>query len=141
MSAPHTYTPALIPRARVLRTRMSGAERKMWYECLRDFPYRFRRQRPFGNYILDFYCPSLKLAVEIDGDSHYGDDAQAYDAARSMFLASQGVQVVRFLNRDVLLAFGDVYRALFAVVEARAPSGQIAVSSRFQTTLLQCEQS
>ena len=55
----------------------------------------FRRQHPFGSIILDFYCPSRKLALEIDGSTHWDDDARARDAARDRWLAAQGVHVIR----------------------------------------------
>jgi very-short-patch-repair endonuclease len=55
----------------------------------------FRRQHPVGSMILDFYCPALKLALEVDGATHWGDDAQLRDAARDRWLARQGVEVMR----------------------------------------------
>ncbi len=55
----------------------------------------FRRQHPFGNIILDFYCPSAALAVEVDGATHWHDEAQAKDDARDAWLKQQGVEVLR----------------------------------------------
>lgn len=56
---------------RSLRKNMTDAERKLWYEYLRPCPYKFTRQKSVGPYILDFYCASAQLAVEIDGSQHY----------------------------------------------------------------------
>jgi very-short-patch-repair endonuclease len=67
---------------------------------------RFRRQHPIGAYIVDFYCPSARLAVEIDGYSHA--DALARDAKRTAFLAAQDVRVIRFSNDEVLKKLDEV---------------------------------
>lgn len=65
---------------RSLRKNMTDAERKLWYEYLRPCPYKFTRQKSVGPYILDFYCASAQLAVEIDGSQHYEPQGQQ-DAA------------------------------------------------------------
>ena len=64
--------------------------------------HQFRRQKPIGNYIVDFYCPSASLVIEIDGGQHYTDDGQAGDARRDEYLRSLGLEVLRFSNFDVL---------------------------------------
>ena len=63
--------------------------------------YKFRRQFGIGRYVVDFYCPALKLAIEIDGDSHFIDNAPQYDNQRQIFIESLGINVLRFTNRDV----------------------------------------
>ncbi len=60
-----------------------------------------RRQHSVGNYILDFYCPSEKLAIELDGEVHYGDAARVYDYERRLFLEYYGIKVLRFENKKV----------------------------------------
>jgi very-short-patch-repair endonuclease len=62
---------------------------------------KFRRQFSIGPYILDFYCPALKLAIEVDGDSHFQDGVTQYDAKRQAFIESLGIKVVRFLNTEI----------------------------------------
>ena len=62
---------------------------------------KFVRQHSVGNYILDFYCPSEKLAVELDGARHFSGQGAAEDRERTAFLDSKGIRVVRFENRDV----------------------------------------
>ena len=116
-----TYTHNLIPRARDLRTNMTEPEKRIWYQCLKQLPYRFRRQRPFGHYIVDFYCASHKLVVEIDGDSHASDGAQVYDAERTAYLQELGLRVVRFSNREVMESLDGVYERL---VEELTPLGK-----------------
>jgi very-short-patch-repair endonuclease len=99
------YRASLTPRARSLRRDPTPAERKLWYEFLRDLPQKFTRQKPLGRYIVDFYCSPLQLAIELDGDSHYADGAQAYDAMRSAELEHRGVRVLRFTNAEVMQQF------------------------------------
>ena len=70
---------------------------------LRPCPYKFTRQKSVGPYILDFYCASAQLAVEIDGSQHYEPQGQQQDAARTAYLQAFGIFVLRFSNRDVLL--------------------------------------
>ena len=96
------YNKNLVPRAKELRKNMTLAEKKLWYDYLRDFKYRVHRQRPIDNFIVDFYCPQLKLVIEVDGDSHYTENAQEYDRQRTEILQGYGLKVIRFNNHDVL---------------------------------------
>ena len=81
---------------------MTIEERRLWYEYLHNYPYQFRRQVSFGNYILDFYCSAAKLAVELDGSQHYEMAEQKYDASRTKYLNELGNAVLRFSNADVM---------------------------------------
>ena len=63
--------------------------------------YKFRRQHSVGAYILDFYCPSEKLAIELDGPSHFTDEAPEYDQQRTVYLNALNIRVLRFLNTDL----------------------------------------
>ena len=81
---------------------MTKAEKKLWYDYLRNFQFRVHRQRPIDNFIVDFYCPKLKLIIEVDGDSHYRGDAPEYDRQRTNILEGYGLKVVRFTNEEVL---------------------------------------
>ena len=62
------YNKNLVSRAKELRQNMTLAEKKIWYDYLRDFKYRVHKQRPIDNFTVDFYCPKLKLVIEIDAD-------------------------------------------------------------------------
>ena len=73
---------------------------------------RFFRQYSIGPYILDFYCPTVKLAVELDGGQHNHSDNREYDAARSEYLKAQGIDVMRFWNNEVLLDVQSVLSKL-----------------------------
>ena len=96
------YNPDLLQRAKTLRKNMTPAERKLWNECLSLLGIRVYRQRPIGNFIVDFYCSSRKLVIEVDGDSHTPKPAKIYDQERTNVFNGYGLQVVRFTNREVL---------------------------------------
>jgi very-short-patch-repair endonuclease len=91
-------------RARQLRHEASLPERVLWQalKARRLGGLRFRRQHPVGPYILDFYCVSARLAVEIDGEGHNFAERAAKDVARDRWLASKGIRVPRFAAADVL---------------------------------------
>jgi very-short-patch-repair endonuclease len=83
-----------------MRHAPTRAERKVWW-WLRDRQftgYKFRRQVPIGRYIVDFYCVELELAIELDGPHHNAVDMSDYDSARTIFLRSRGIEVVRIPN-------------------------------------------
>ena len=84
------YNRALVERARELRKNMTPAEKKLWNECLRHLDVSVSRQRPIDNFIVDFYIPSLKLVVEVDGDSH-SEQGKARDAERTSVLEGYGL--------------------------------------------------
>ncbi|BET57747.1 endonuclease domain-containing protein [Geobacter sp. 60473] len=115
-----TYTKSLIPRARDMRSNMTEPEKRMWYQCLKHLPLRFRRQRPVGPYIVDFYCAELKLVIEIDGAGHATDEGIVYDAGRTAFLEGLGLRVIRFGNHEVMNNIEGVFESLQK--EVRPPS-------------------
>jgi very-short-patch-repair endonuclease len=111
------YNPDLVERARELRRNMTPAERQLW-EYLKHAPYRFLRQRPIDHFIVDFYCPALRLVIEVDGEQHYTEEGKAYDAERDTILQSYGLRVVRFRNEEVLRHFESVRQRIEAVFES-----------------------
>jgi very-short-patch-repair endonuclease len=86
---------------------------------------RFRRQHALGPYILDFYCPAARLAVEVDGIVHEGEGAARHDARRDAWLASKGVRVLRFPASSVLRD-EELEGVIEAIVAAAAPSTSFA---------------
>ena len=102
------YRRRLKGSARELRHEPTPAERKLWYEFLRDLPLRFSRQKPLGNYIADFYCASRLLIIEVDGDSHFTQSGERYDAQRTAVLESKGLRLLRFTNLEVMEQFESV---------------------------------
>ena len=95
------YNSDLRDRARDLRRSMTREEKLLWSDFLRSYPLRFRRQRPIGEYIVDFYCPKARLVVELDGHSHFTDSGRRADACRTAYLESQGLKVIRFPDYEV----------------------------------------
>jgi very-short-patch-repair endonuclease len=95
--------PPLKSRRKELRNGSTPAEVKLWSMLQHSNlgGYKFRRQHSIGYYILDFYCPSERVAVELDGDSHFTDDAIDYDHERTAYLNALNIKVIRFLNTDV----------------------------------------
>ncbi len=69
---------------------MTSAEKKLWYGYLRTFKFTVLRQRPIDYFIVDFYCPTLKLVIEVDGESHYSNDGKDYDGERTQRLEGSG---------------------------------------------------
>ncbi len=86
-----------------LRKNIPKAEQMLWYrlKAKRFLNIKFRRQNSIGPYIADFYCAELKLAIEIDGDSHFSEDGIKHDKQRTGYLKSEGIDVIRFTNNDV----------------------------------------
>jgi very-short-patch-repair endonuclease len=87
-------------RARQLRRSATVSEQRIWnWLRNRSFSgFKFRRQVPVARYVLDFYCPSLKLAIELDGHQHDMLGVAVYDDHRTTFLKSRGIEVVRIEN-------------------------------------------
>ena len=106
-------------RAQTLRKEMTKEEKHLWYDFLKTHPFQFRRQVPFGPYIVDFYCHRAKLVVELDGSQHYDPEEQKKDAERTRYLESQGLKVLRFSNLDVIRRFRGVCEAIDMTVEER----------------------
>ena len=102
------YRRSLKTNAQSLRRDPTPAERKLWFEFLRELPVRFTRQKPLGGYIADFYCASHLLVVEVDGDSHFTDRGESYDAGRTAALGATGIRVVRVTNLEVMDQFEGV---------------------------------
>ena len=102
------YNKSNIPLAKNLRKNMTPWERKLWYEFLRDYPVRFQRQKAIGNYIVDFYCASAKIVIELDGSQHYEDKGIKKDIIRDEYLKENGITVLRYSNLDINKNFNSV---------------------------------
>jgi len=107
-------------KARVLRRQLTLPEVMLWQQ-LRQSPagLRFRRQHPAGPYVLDFFCATRLLAIEVDGAVHDLDAQWQHDLARDAWLVRQGVLVMRLPARDVLVDCGDVVDRIVATALAR----------------------
>ena len=87
-----------------LRTRGTRAELVLWLSLRKRqvLGYKFRRQHGVGKYVLDFFCPELLLAIEVDGASHDSEEACLYDAERQREIERTGIRFLRFTNDEVL---------------------------------------
>jgi very-short-patch-repair endonuclease len=102
-------------RARDLRKLMTGVELKLWSRLrLRQMAgLRFRRQVPFGNYIVDFACFEPKIIIELDGSQHA--EQVDYDEQRTKYLKMYGYTVLRFWNNEILNEIEDVLQMIWNV--------------------------
>jgi very-short-patch-repair endonuclease len=118
------YNPQLKTRARSLRTNLTDAEHRLWSRLRRRqiSGIQFYRQKPIGNYIVDFYAPGVQLVVEVDGSHHSALAEARYDAERSEYLEKLGLMVLRFNDRQVLTETDSVVEEIFrAVSEKKIP--------------------
>ncbi len=114
MQTRHRFHPLILQRSREMRHPQTAAEATLWQHLRnRNFEYKFRRQHPIEKFIIDFYCPAVKLCIEVDGDSHLEPRQQEYDLARTQFLESLGCTMVRFTNDEVRF---DVIAVLQSIV-------------------------
>ena len=117
----YTYTTMHRERVRSLRKNLTLAEKKLWFILRKKqlAAFRFRRQVPIGNYIVDFACHSVKVIVEADGGQHDEPEQRAYDKRRTQWLEKQGYQVLRFWNNEILSGrkVGERVDSLEAVLE------------------------
>ena len=104
----YSYNKKLVTNAQELRRNMTAEERHLWYDFLKRLPVPVKRQKNIGNYILDFYIPSAKLAIEIDGRQHKLVENREDDRIRDEFLNSLGITVVRYTNDDIRNRFQAV---------------------------------
>ena len=106
-------------KAQNLRKDATKEENLLWYKFLRRYPVQFRRQYIIGNYIVDFYCHRARLIVELDGSQHCEPKQVEFDRARSAYLESLGLYVLRFSNLDVMQQFGIVCDVINRTVTSR----------------------
>ncbi|AHJ27498.1 endonuclease domain-containing protein [Nodularia spumigena CS-584] len=105
-----------LEKRRLLRQNITKAEKLIW-DNIRDRQLencKFRRQYSVDRFVIDFYSAELKLAIEIDGDSHFQNGAAEYDQARQEFMESVGIKFIRFTNNDV---YGNLSGVLESIVQ------------------------
>ncbi|MFH1259868.1 MAG: endonuclease domain-containing protein [Elusimicrobiota bacterium] len=98
-----SYDNRLKKHSRQLRKNMTDAEALLWSKIrgkqLKS--YQFYRQKPIGNFIVDFYCPKRNLIIELDGGQHYTEEGKAKDNDRDKYLEGAGLRVLRFSDREI----------------------------------------
>jgi len=112
---PEPLPPKLLAAARTLRQNMTDAELLLWSLLRRQQlgGFRFRRQHPFGNYILDFYCCNVHLGIELDGGQHNAPGQRALDQRRTEELSLSGICVLRFWNSEVFNNTVEVLQKIY----------------------------
>lgn len=106
-------------KRRYLRNNMPKSEVLLWARLKNKQMHgeRFLRQYSIDQYILDFYCPRLKLAIEIDGDSHFMSGAEDYDKVRQEHIETFDIQFLRFTNEDVYKNIDGVCQTIWEKIE------------------------
>ena len=104
----YPYNRTLTEYAKELRKNMTPEEKHLWYDFLKFLPMTVKRQHVVGNYILDFFIPSVNIAIEIDGSQHYEPEAREADKQRDLRLTSVGIKVIRYTNTDIDKNFNGV---------------------------------
>jgi very-short-patch-repair endonuclease len=103
-------------RRQYLRKNMTRAEKLLWSKLrsqnLSDL--KFRRQYGIGNYVVDFYCPELKLAIEIDGDVHGYIERIETDNRRANYIHSLGIRILRFTNQEIIESMESVLQSILS---------------------------
>ncbi|MFC1945938.1 endonuclease domain-containing protein [Chloroflexota bacterium] len=115
------YNKNLKQISRQLRQNMTMAERHLWSKVrMKQLKgHQFYRQKPVGDYIVDFYCPGAKLVVEVDGGQHFAGEMVGNDRVRDEHMRSLGLRVLRFTNTEVLANIDGVVES----IEEEIPGG------------------
>ena len=98
----------LTETARKLRKNMTKEEKHLWYDFLKDYPVRFLKQKVIDNYIVDFYCHSARLIIELDGSQHYEEFGLKRDIMRTKRIEERGLTVIRIPNNEINRNFEGV---------------------------------
>ncbi|WP_279126089.1 endonuclease domain-containing protein [Acidaminococcus fermentans] len=119
MNSSHHYSPHLWQFAKSMRKNMTREERHLWFDFLRRYPLRIRRQVILGNYIVDFCCEKAQLIIEIDGSQHYTPEEKEKDRKRTNDLKDLGYKVIRISNRDVMTNFDGITQYIHQEIQKR----------------------
>jgi len=122
-------------RARTLRRDSTSVEMRLWQKVRnRQLGVEFRRQHPAGSFVIDLYCPTLRLAVELDGGQHTDATHEARDRSRDRWLSERGVTVLRFWNSDVTRNLSGVLESIAAQV-SELQSAKMTPTRRWRADL------
>lgn len=114
---PYKHNPKLTNNAKTLRKNMTKEERHLWYDFLKTYPIRFLRQKVIDNYIVDFYCSSAKLVIELDGSQHYEEKEQLRDIIRTEHIETHGLTVIRIPNNEISRNFKGICEYIDTLVK------------------------
>ena len=102
----------LTTNAKILRKNMTKEERHLWYDFLKSYPIRFLRQKVIDNYIVDFYCHSARLIIELDGSQLYEEKGLLKDKIRTEKIEQRNLTVIRIPNNEVNRNFEGVCQCI-----------------------------
>ena len=108
-----------------MRKNQTDEENKVWHQILKGRTPKFHRQRIIGNYIVDFYCPKLKLIIEIDGYQHYYEENIEYDNKRSEYLEGLGFCILRIDNSEINKDIEEVREIIDRICRLRAEGQEV----------------
>ena len=113
----YKHNSELVPLAKNLRKNMTKEERHLWHDFLKKYPYRFLRQKVIGRFIVDFYCASAKLVIELDGSQHFEKNGLEKDKERTACLQGYGLKIIRFSNHEIKANFSGVCKTIDLAVK------------------------
>ena len=113
------YNRQNVPIANKLRREQTEWERKLWYCFLSKYPVRFQRQKPIGEYIVDFYCAKAKIVIELDGYYHTTKEQYEKDKQRTQEIEKQHLTILRFTNKEIENEFEKVCKKIDYVVKSK----------------------
>jgi very-short-patch-repair endonuclease len=118
----HFNITPLKKRRRYLRSHLPKAEVLLWMRLSNRqmLGYKFRRQYSVDRFVIDFYCPELRLAIEVDGESHFTPRARVYDLGRQNHIESFGIRFLRVMNEDVYQNLDAVLDEIEATIQTIA---------------------
>ena len=109
--------------ARNLRKNMTREEKRLWYDFLKDHPIRFLKQKVIDNYVVDFYCHTARLIIELDGSQHYEPEGKLKDKIRTEKIESRDLTVIRIPNYEVNKNFRGVCDYIDMILRERLDQG------------------
>ena len=115
------YNARLRDTARCLRRNMTESEGALWFRLRGKqlLGVQFYRQKPIGDYVVDFYAPKARLVIEVDGSQHAQEEYARRDKGRDNYLTELGIKVLRFNSRDVLKDTGSVVELIYSAMKDR----------------------
>ena len=116
-----TNNPKLTGLSKTLRKNMTKEERHLWYDFLKGLPVTVNRQKVIGDYIVDFYCSSAKVVIELDGSQHFDTKGIANDKLRDEYLSNLGLTVLRYTNLEIHNNFRGVCEDIWNHISTSPP--------------------
>ncbi len=129
------HNKALTANARILRRNMTKEEKHLWYDFLKNYPVRFLRQKVIDNYIVDFYCHSARIIIELDGSQHYEEKTLLRDKVRTEYIEKRNLLVIRIPNIEVNRNFREVCEYIDSIVQESISQSAAATSGESPSQL------